>query len=114
MAWISSFPTSRRRNTRQPAQRLRCAVRSTGSSASQRGCRKRRNARTPVRSYGVASPDIDGYALYVQFGAAKRRELSVSEIVGTAGPSNSGVVLGTVDNEQSALVCANRHLAAEY
>jgi hypothetical protein len=30
---------------------------------------------------------------------------SVSEAVGTAGPTSSGVVLGTVDIERSVLVC---------
>lgn len=39
--------------------------------------------------------------------------VSVSEVVGTAAPSNSGIVLGTVDNARSVLVCTNRHFAVK-
>lgn len=35
-------------------------------------------------------------------------------VVVTAGPSITGVVPGTVDNERPVLVCTNRHLVAEY
>ncbi len=41
------------------------------------------------------------------------QNLSVSEAVGTTGPSFSGIVLGTVDNARSVLVWTNRHFAAE-
>lgn len=44
---------------------------------------------------------------------ADARVLSLSEVVGTAGPSNPGIVLGTVDNARSVLVCTNRHFAVE-